>query len=119
MSSAVEEILFELDVFRSNNMIDYSAYSSLHDLISSLDDPRWISVNDRLPDKGQIVIVSDGKHTWDVGQYKGLCYTPGRSGDNPRRDFWEWKKNTVKTVLWWMPKENALPEPSKEENQVG
>ena len=43
----------------------------------------WISVKDRLPDKGQIVIASDGEHTWDVGMYKSLCGKPSR---------WNWKK---------------------------
>lgn len=62
----------------------------------------WISVKDRLPEKNQIVIASDGEHTWDVGMYKSLCGKPSE---------WNWKKNTVKTVLWWMPKDGALPEP--------
>ena len=66
----------------------------------------WISVKDRLPKKNQIVIVSDGEHTWDVGMYKSLCGKPSE---------WNWKKNTVKTVLWWMPKDGALPEPPKED----
>lgn len=64
----------------------------------------WISVNKRLPKKNQIVIVSDGEHTWDVGMYKSLCGKPSN---------WNWKKNTVKTVLWWMPKDGALPEPPR------
>lgn len=67
----------------------------------------WISVKDRLPEKNQIVIASDGEHTWDVGMYKSLCGKPSE---------WNWKKNTVKTVLWWMPKDGALPEPPKEES---
>ncbi len=64
----------------------------------------WISVKERLPEKNQIVIASDGEHTWDVGMYKSLCGKPS---------MWNWKKNTVKTVLWWMPKDGALPEPPK------
>lgn len=64
----------------------------------------WISVKDGLPKKNQIVIVSDGEHTWDVGMYKSLCGKPSN---------WNWKKNTVKTVLWWMPKDGALPEPPR------
>ena len=66
----------------------------------------WVSVKDRLPEKNQIVIASDGEHTWDVGMYKSLCGKPSE---------WNWKKNTVKTVLWWMPKDGALPEPPKED----
>ena len=64
----------------------------------------WISVKDALPKKNQIVIVSDGEHTWDVRMYKSFC---GKPSD------WNWKKNTVKTVLWWMPKDGALPEPPR------
>lgn len=73
-----------------------------------MNSPRWISVKDRLPEKNQIVIASDGEHTWDVGMYKSLCGKPS---------MWNWKKNTVKTVLWWMPKDGALPEPPEEVNQ--
>ena len=69
--------------------------------------PRWISVKERQPNKGQIVIASDGEHTWDVGMYKSFCGKPSE---------WNWKKNTIKTVLWWMPKDGALPEPPKEVN---
>lgn len=114
MSREIENVLAALDGFRMCDQMDYAAYSALHDMISVLDVPGWISVKDRLPDKGQTVIVCDGKHTWDVGQYKGLCYTPGRTETNPRKEFWEWKKNTVKIVWWWMPKDGALPEPPKE-----
>lgn len=67
----------------------------------------WISVKDRLPEKNQIVIASDGEHTWDVGMYKSFCGNPSE---------WNWKKNTIKTVLWWMPKDGALPELPKEVN---
>lgn len=80
------------------------------DMIDTLDEATtisgWISVKDRLPNKGQIVIASDGEHTWDVGMYKSFCGKPSE---------WNWKKNTVKTVLWWMPKDGALPEPQKED----
>ena len=84
----------------------------IDDAISYLDDAPtvggWISVKDGLPEKNQIVIASDGEHTWDVGMYKSFCGKPSE---------WNWKKNTVKTVLWWMPKDGALPEPPKEEPQ--
>lgn len=68
--------------------------------------PRWISVKERLPKKNEIVIASDGEHTWDVGMYKSFLGKPS---------MWNWKKNTIKTVLWWMPKDGALPEPPEED----
>lgn len=63
----------------------------------------WISVYDKLPEKGQRVIVHDGdeKRTWDVGQYQGYI---------GKVDYWNWKKNTTRTVKWWMLKDGALPD---------
>ena len=89
------------------------AYALIHEQQEQLKVSRWISVEDRLPENKQIVVVSDGIHTWDVGQYSGLSYIPG---GNYKKDFWNWKKNTVKTVKWWMPKECALPKPPQEED---
>lgn len=68
----------------------------------------WRRVEDGLPVKGEIVIVSDGKRTWDVGQYHCLF-----SSDD--RTKWWWKGHTIKTVKWWMRKKDALPEPPKED----
>ena len=63
----------------------------------------WISVYDKLPEKGQRVIVHDGdeKRTWDVGQYQGYMR---------KVDYWYWKKKTTRTVKWWMLKDGALPD---------
>lgn len=69
----------------------------------------WRRVEDGLPVKGEIVIVSDGKRTWDVGQYRCLAFSDGD------RTKWWWKGNTIKTVKWWMRKKDALPEPPKED----
>lgn len=69
----------------------------------------WHRVEDGLPVKGEIVIVSDGKRTWDVGQYRCLAFSDGD------RTKWWWKGHTIKTVKWWMRKKDALPEPPKEE----
>ena len=68
----------------------------------------WHRVEEELPVKGEIVIVSDGKRTWDVGQYHCLV-----SSDD--RTKWWWKGHTIKTVKWWMRKKDALPDPSKED----
>lgn len=69
--------------------------------------PRWVRCEDGMPVKGEIVIVSDGKHTWDVGQYHCLV-----SDD---RTKWWWKGHTIKTVKWWMRKKDALPDPPRED----
>ena len=70
--------------------------------------PKWISVEERLPKRNERVVVTDGKHTWDYGEFSGLAFGDG----NPRN--WEWKKHTIRHVEWWMPKNSALPEPPKE-----
>lgn len=69
--------------------------------------PRWVRCEDELPIKGEIVIVSDGKHTWDIGQYRCLAFSDDRTK-------WWWKGHTIKTVKWWMRKKDAIPEPPKE-----
>lgn len=73
--------------------------------------PKWISVYDKLPDRGDIVVVRGDTGTWDYGAYQGVEY---RVSGEYRRDRWWWKKKTTKTVKWWMPKDGALPEPPKE-----
>jgi hypothetical protein len=69
----------------------------------------WIPVTERLPEEGQVVCVSDGKNTWDYGTFRGVFIANGDT------TIWYWKKRTLKTVKWWMPKSDALPEPPKEE----
>ena len=71
--------------------------------------PHWISVEERLPEKNQIVVAVESGRTWDYGQFRGLAYL----GGNKRK--WNWKNNTTKTVDYWMLKKDALPEPPKEE----
>ena len=75
--------------------------------------PKWISVEERLPNRNEKVFVTDGVHTWDFGEFNGLAYGFAREGKaNPH--LWNWKGRTVRIVNWWMPKKTALPEPSKE-----
>lgn len=69
--------------------------------------PHWVSVFDDLPRHNAVVVVSDGKRSWDVGQYHFLFKADDRT-------IWWWKKHTTRKVLWWMYKEDALPEPPKE-----
>ena len=79
-----------------------------HDFLESLIEPDWIPVTERLPEKNQIVVAHNGKGTWDFGMFRGIS-----PSGNP--EYWHWKKNTLKHVKWWMPKDGALPEPPKEE----
>lgn len=74
--------------------------------------PKWISVEERLPKRNERVVVTDGKRTWDYGEFNGLAFC--FSSDNPNPREWNWKKHTVRHVEWWMPKETALPGTPKE-----
>ncbi len=68
---------------------------------------KWIPVTpDTMPEENKVVVVCGEKGTWDYGTYRGHL----NSVNN-----WNWKKNTVKTVYWWMYKEDALPMPWKGE----
>ena len=67
----------------------------------------WISVEDRLPEKRQVVLaIGKDSKTWDVGMFQGL--SPSGS-----KHVWWWKKKTVKRVDYWMPKD-VIPLPWKE-----
>lgn len=68
--------------------------------------PYWIPSEDCLPVNGEEVITLGPNGGMECGFYRGLCGT--------KRDKWEWKKHTVRTVKYWMPRK-ALPEPPKEE----
>ncbi len=68
---------------------------------------KWIPVTpDTMPEENRVVVVCGEKGTWDYGTYRGHL----NSINN-----WNWKKNTAKTVYWWMYKEDALPMPWKGE----
>jgi len=58
---------------------------------------KWISVEDRLPEKGAVVLAF-GTRSATTGQFQGIGSRPW---------FWYWKGNTIKRVTHWMP----LPEP--------
>ena len=68
---------------------------------------KWISVEDRLPDAGEKVIVCGVKNGMQVGAFRGKL----RSGNNRR---WWWKNNTILEVTHWMPLP-SMPEQPKEE----
>jgi len=63
--------------------------------------PRWISVKDRLPEVGKVVLAF-GTRSATTGMFQGV---------GTRNDLWWWKGHTIKHVSHWMP----LPEPPKEE----
>lgn len=67
--------------------------------------PHWIPSEDCLPVNGEEVITLGVLDGLECGFYLGLCGT--------KRDKWKWKKHTVRTVKYWMPRK-ALPEPPKE-----
>ena len=78
----------------------------LMQLPSAQPEQRWIPVTEQtLPNHNSMVVVCGEKGTWDFGTYRG--HTPNHI------NFWNWKKNTVKEVHWWMYKEDALPMPWK------
>ena len=69
---------------------------------------RWIPVTlETLPNPNSVVVICGKKGTWDYGTYRGWY------GDI---HSWQWKKNTIKHVYWWMYKTDALPEPYRKEN---
>ena len=86
--------------------LDY--IEELEAIIKDKEKSPWISVEEMLPILGEKVVVSDGVHTWDYGQYKGFL--------KGNKHEWWWKNMTPRTVHWWMPKKHALPEPPKEED---
>lgn len=66
--------------------------------------PKWISVEERLPNDGQKVMVCGLRNGMQVGAFKGL------SRQN-RNGSWWWKKDTILHVTHWM----ELPKPPEEE----
>lgn len=68
---------------------------------------RWIPVTlETLPNLNSVVVVCGEKGTWDFGIYRGW-YDDIHS--------WIWKNKSIKHVHWWMYKDDALPEPCREE----
>ena len=61
---------------------------------------KWISVHDRLPEKGKVVLAF-GTRSSTTGMFQGT--------QNDRPELWHWKSHTIKHVSHWMP----LPEPPK------
>ena len=60
---------------------------------------KWISVHDRLPEKGKVVLAF-GTRSSTTGMFQGT--------QKNRPELWHWK-GSIKYVSHWMP----LPEPPK------
>ena len=77
------------------------AADAIEELLAKV--PHWISVEERLPENGKFVLVSDGDDIDTACRYKAL--TP----DEVETFFWD----SVLEVTHWMP----LPEPPKEDHK--
>ena len=62
---------------------------------------KWISVKERLPLHGTVVIAA-GVRSATTGMFQGTGKKPW---------LWHWKNNTLKTVTHWMP---LPPQPDEE-----
>lgn len=63
----------------------------------------WIPCSERLPKKGEVVLITNGKGNVRCGQYRSEYDVRGET------HYWWWKGKTVESVLAWMP----LPKPYK------
>lgn len=81
----------------------YATYEDMADgmIAHGVTVQEWISVTERLPDKGEIVLACGKRHATS-GMFQGALR------NNPK--LWNWKGNTLKEVTHWMP----LPQPPKE-----
>ena len=73
---------------------EYSYYKDALEALAA--QPKWISVEERLPEAGEKVIVRGVKNGMQVGAFSGIT----RHEKNRR---WWWKKNTILEVTHWMP----------------
>ena len=70
----------------------------LHDALTKvLETNKWISVEEALPEVGDVVLAMGKRHA-TTGQFQGI-------GSKPC--YWWWKGKTIKTVTHWRP----LPPP--------
>ena len=95
----------EHDGFIHTHRFD-KANQIIHDALSAGDG--WIPCSERLPEKGEVVLITNGKGNVRCGQYRSEHDV--RDGTH----YWWWKGKTVETVLAWMP----LPEPYIEDGEV-
>lgn len=72
-------------------------------------EPQWIPCSERLPKMKEIVLITNDKGHVRCGQYRGV----GFFSKNDERPHWNWKGNTLETVVAWMP----LPKPYEVEDE--
>ena len=63
----------------------------------------WIPCSERLPKKGEVVLITNGKGNVRCGQYRSEHDVRGET------HYWWWKGKTIESVLAWQP----LPTPYK------
>ena len=69
--------------------------------------PEWTSVEERLPDKNEKVLIRGVRGGIQAGIFRGTCH-------DTNNHLWDWKKNDVLEVVFWMSQDD-LPEPPKED----
>ena len=75
-------------------------YQRVLDIIESAEPEwKWILVSEALPEKKEMVLITNNKGHVRCGQYQGTF--------DDKNYRWWWKHNTLEEVLAWMP----LPEP--------
>lgn len=56
---------------------------------------QWIPCSERLPEKGNVVLITNDKGNVRCGQYRGVWSFYERPTE------WVWRGNTVETVIAW------------------
>ena len=107
-----EDILEHLDYIRSAGRLEYNDYSELHDMVSELEQTRWIPVTERLPEANEYIV--------DVARY---YLVQNEYGDmlvaRYRGEYWEQiyqLKPIDDDIVAWMPLPK-LYEPQESEDK--
>ena len=58
--------------------------------------PQWIPVTERLPEKGDVVLITNKNGNVRYGQFRGVDF------EISGYQHWIWKNNTYEVVLAWM-----------------
>ncbi len=98
-----KELSKRWDISDDQDFCNKEVWEALRNAPTIEAEQRWIPCSDRLPKKGEVVLITNGKGNVRCGQY--------RSEHDVRSEthYWWWKGKTVESVLAWMP----LPTPYK------